>query len=79
MCAPCLGSLGAVGGAVPPFLVQASGRPQAPLAACLWRVVPPTAGGLLTLGGRRQMSWVLRPLPGRGPREALPVVCDGLA
>ena len=76
---PCFGGLGAVQGAVPPSLAQALRRPQAPLAACPWRVVPPTASRPLTLGGRRRMSWTLRPLPGRGRREALPVVSARLA
>ena len=75
----CLGGLAAVGGAVPPSLAQALGWPQAPLVACPWRVVPPTAGGPLTLGGRRRMSWMLRLLPGGGPREALPVARAQLA
>ena len=78
-CPPCLGGLGAVGRAVPPSLAQALGWPQAPLAACPWRVVPPTAGRPLTLGGRRRMSWTLRPPPGGGPREALPAARARLA
>ena len=52
MCPPCFGGLGTVGGAVPPSLAQALGWPQAPLAACPWRAVPPTASRTLTLGGR---------------------------
>ena len=47
--------------------------------ACPWRVVPPTVGWPLTLGGRRQTSWMLRPPPGRGPREALPAAPARLA
>ena len=43
---------GDVGGVVPPPLAQAFGRPQAPLAACPWRAVPPAAGRPPTLGGR---------------------------
>ena len=78
-CPLCLGGLGAVGGTVPRSLAQALGRPQAPLAACPWRVVPPTALRLLTLAGRRRMSWTLRPPPGGCPREALPVARAGLA
>ena len=70
---------GAVGGAVPPSLAQALGRPQAPLAACLWRLVPPTAGQPLSLGGRRRMSWMVRLPHGGGPREALPVARARLA
>ena len=69
MCPPCLGGLGAVWGAVPRSLAQALGRPQAPLAACPWRVVPPTAGRPPTLGRRRWMSWTLRLPPGGGPSE----------
>ena len=79
MCSPCLGGFGAVGGSVPPFLAQALGRPQAPLAACPWRVVTPTAGWPLTLGGRRRMSWMLRPPPSGGRREALSVARARLA
>ena len=72
MCPPWLGCLGAAGGAVPSLLAQALGRLQAPLVACLWRVVPPTVGRPLTLGGGRRTSWMLCPPPGEGPREALP-------
>ena len=57
---------GAVGGAVPASLAQALGWPQAPLAACQWRVVPSKAVWPLTLGGRRRMRWTLRLPPGRG-------------
>ena len=70
---PSLAGGGGVGGAVPPVLAQALGQPRAPLAACLWGVVPPAAGQPPTMGGRRQMSWMLRLPPGGGPREALPV------
>ena len=72
MCPPWLGGSGAAGGAVLPLLAQGLGRPQAPLVACPWRVVPPTVGWPLTLGGRRRTSWMLRSPPGEGPREALP-------
>ena len=79
MCPGCLGGLGAVGGPVPPSLAQALGRPQAPLTACPWRVVPASAGRPLTLGGRQRMSWTLRLPPSGGPREALPVARARLA
>ena len=79
MCPPWLGGFGAAEGAVPPLLAQALGRPQAPLVACPWCVVPPTVGWPLTLGGRRQTSWMLRPPPGGGPREALPAARARLA
>ena len=42
-----------------------------PLVACPWRVVPPTVGWPLNLGGRWRMSWMLRLPPGGGPLEAL--------
>ena len=74
-----LDKLWAVGEAVPPLLAQDLGRPQAPLVACPWRVVPPTVGWPLTLGGRRRTSWMLRPPPGGGPLEALPVARAPLA
>ena len=67
------------GGLSPPPLAQALGRPRAPLAACLWRVVSPAAGRPPTLGGRRRMSWMLRLQPGGGPCEALPVARARLA
>ena len=70
---------GGVGGAVPPPLAQALGGPRGPLAACPWRVVPPSAGRPPTLGGRRRMSWMLRLPPGGGPRAALPVARARLA
>ena len=79
MCPPWLGGLGAVGGAVPPLLAQALGRPQAPLVACPWRVVPRAVGWARTLGGRRRTSWMPRPPPGRGPRETLPAARARLA
>ena len=79
MCPPWLGGLGAAKGAVPPLLAQGLGQPQAPLVACPWRVVPPTVGWQLTLGGRRRTSWMLRPPPGGGTREALPAARARLA
>ena len=79
MCPPWLGGFGAAGGAVPPLLAQALGRPQPPLVACPWRVVSLTVGWPLTLGGRRRMSWMLRPPPGGAPREALPAARARLA
>ena len=69
--APLVG--GGVGGAVPPPLALAFGRPRAPLAVCPWRAVPQAAGQPPTQGGRWRMSWTLRLLPSRGPCEALPV------
>ena len=79
MCPPWLGSFSAAGGAAPPFLAQASGRPQAALVACPWRVVSPTLGWPLTLGGRRRTSWMLCLPPGGGPLEALPAARARLA
>ena len=79
MCPLWLGGLGAVGGPVPLLLAQALGQLQAFFVACPWRVVPPIAGWPLTLGGRRQTSWMLRPPPGGGPREALPAARFRLA
>ena len=79
MCPSWLGGFGAAGGAVPLLLAQALGRPHAPLVACPWRVLPPTVGWPLTLGGRRQTSWMLRPPPGGGQLEALPAARARLA
>ena len=74
-----LAVLGLRGGAVPPLFVPSMGRLQAPLVACPWRVVPPTVGWPLTLGGSRRTSWMLRPPPGGGPRETLPAAHARLA
>ena len=44
MCPPCLGGLGAVGGAVPPLLVQALGRSAGSLGRMLVVCGPPDSG-----------------------------------
>ena len=79
MCPSWLGGFGAVERAVPPLLAQALGGPQAPSVACLRRVAPPKVGWPLTLGRRQWTSWILRPPPGGGPREALPAARAPLA
>ena len=70
---------GVLGGLSPQFLVQAFGRRRVTLAVCPWRAVPPVASRPPTLGGRWQMSWTLRLLPGGRPCGALPVARARLA
>ena len=79
MCSLSLGGFWAAGGAAPPLLAQGMSRPQAPLVACPWRVVPPTVGSPLTLRGRRRTSWMLCPPPGGSGLEALPAARARLA